>query len=181
MADIIFNAEGDQIVSLLLNRLRSLAGRDFKFSNELSNDEYAELWEQLSDSTQKFMDEKMTEANTNVDTDYAYKAYLLFCDEIGIPPETQHVFSFRVNKEYPRKRAKKEGQNYYEYQHCSILTTLEMKSEENKEIKETEEEKLKREKLEREKAQKIKEEVGQTADEVIEEIHNHDHQNEDPS
>ena len=59
MADIIFNAEGDQIVSLLLNRLRSLAGRDFKFSNELSNDEYAELWEQLSDSTQKFMDERM--------------------------------------------------------------------------------------------------------------------------
>ena len=181
MADIIFNVEGDQIVSLLLNRLRSLVGRDFKFSNELSNDEYAELWEQLSDSTQKFMDERMIEAGTNVDTDYAYNAYLLFCDEIGIPPETQHVFSFRVNKEYPRKRAKKKGQNYYEYQNCLIQTTLEMKSETKQETKESEEEKLQREKLEKEKAQKVKEGIEQVANDLIEEIHNHDYQNEDPS
>ena len=179
-ADIVFNAEGDQIVSLLLNRLRSLVGRDFKFSNELSNDEYAELWETLSDSTQTFMDERMSEASTNVGTDYAYNAYLLFCDEIGIPPETQHVFSFRVNKEYPRKRAKKKGQNYYEYQNCLILTTLEMKLGDTKEIKETEEEKLQREKLEREKAQKVKEGIERAANEVIEEIHKHDYQNEDP-
>ena len=172
--------EGDLIVSLLLNRLRSLVGRDFKFSNELSNDEYAELWETLSDSTQKFMDERMIEANTNVDTDYAYNAYLLFCDEIGIPPETQHVFSFRVNKEYPRKRAKKNGQNYYEFQHCRIVTTLEMKSEENKETKETEEEKLQREKLEREKAQKVKEGIEQVANDLIKEVHGHDYQSEDP-
>ena len=139
MADIVFNAEGDTIVSLLLNRLRSLVGRDFKFSNELSNDEYAELWEMLSNSTQKFMDERMIEASTGVDTDYAYEVYELFCKEIGIPPETKHVFSYRVNKVYPRKRAKKEGQNYYEYQHCLILTTLEMKSKTKQETKETEE------------------------------------------
>ncbi len=181
MADIVFNAEGDLIVSLLLNRLRSLVGRDFKFSNELSNDEYAELWETLSDSTQKFMDERMIEAGTNVDTEYAYNAYLLFCDEIGIPPETQHVFSFRVNKEYPRKRAKKKGQNYYEYQNCLIQTTLEMKSETKQETKESEEEKLQREKLEKEKAQKVKEGIEQVANDLIEEIHNHDYQNEDPS
>ena len=180
-ADIVFNAEGDLIVSLLLNRLRSLVGRDFKFSNELSNDEYAELWETLSDSTQKFMDERMIEASTNVDTDYAYNAYLLFCDEIGIPPETKHVFSFRVNKEYPRKRAKKKGQNYYEYQNCLIQTTLEMKSGDTMEIKETEEEKLQREKSEREKAQKVKEGIEQVANDLIEEIHNHDYQSEDPT
>ena len=179
-ADIIFNAEGDLIVSLLLNRLRSLVGRDFKFSNELSNDEYAELWETLSDSTQKFMDERMIEASTNVDTDYAYNAYLLFCDEIGIPPETQHVFSFRVSKEYPRKRAKKKGQNYYEFQHCRIATTLEMKLGDTKEIKETEEEKLQREKLEREKAQKVNEGIERAANEVIQEARDHDYQNEDP-
>jgi phage/plasmid-associated DNA primase len=181
MADIVFNAEGDAIVSLLLNRVRSLVGRDFKFSNELSNDEYAELWEMLSNSTQKFMDERMIEASTGVDTDYAYEVYELFCKEIGIPPETKHVFSYRVNKVYPRKRAKKEGQNYYEYQHCLILTTLEMKSKTKQETKETEEEKLQREKLEREKAQKVKERIEQLADEVIEEVHDDDYQNEDPS
>ena len=181
-ADIVFNAEGDQIVSLLLNRLRSLVGRDFKFSNELSNDEYAELWETLSDSTQTFMDERMSEASTNVGTDYAYNAYLLFCDEIGIPPETQHVFSFRVNKEYPRKRTKKKGQNYYEYQNCLIQTTLEIKSGNTKKIKETVEEKQQREKLEREKVQKLKEWTErETADLMIKEVHGQEHQNEDPS
>jgi hypothetical protein len=122
------------------------------------------------------MDERMIEASTNVDTDYAYNAYLLFCDEIGIPPETQHVFSFRVNKEYPRKRVKKNGQNYYEFQHCRIVTTLEMKLEENKETKETEEEKLKRDKL-----QKIKDENDRDIEGMIKEVHKHNHQNEDPS
>ena len=155
MADILFNEEGDRIVSLILNRLKSLIGRDFKFSNELTNDEYASLWETLSDSTQKFMDERMIEASTNVESDHAYESYLEFCEELKIPPETKHVFSYRVNKTYPRKRAKREGENYYEYQHCLILNPLQLNSK--KETKETEEEKLKREKLEKKKAQEMKE------------------------
>ena len=161
-ADIIFNAEGDLIVSLLLNRLRSLVGRDFKFSNELTNDEYAELWETLSDSTQTFMDERMIDSNNSVDVEYAYQEYTIFCSEKGIPPESKHVFSARVNKVYPRKKVKRAGKNSYEFQGCLVLTTLEMKSE-------------------MEKFQKIKDDNDHDIEDLIKEIQDDDPQNEDPS
>ena len=138
-ADLIFGAEGDSIVSLLLNRLRSLIGRDFEFSNELTNDEYASLWEMLSDSTQAFMDERMIDLGTEVDTEYAYQEYEEFCNEKGIPPESKHVFSIRVGKVYHKKRVKSGGKLFYVFQGCSILTMLDIqmekkKSEEDKKI-----------------------------------------------
>lgn len=138
-ADIIFNAEGDLIVSLFLNRLRSLIGRDFKFSNELTNDEYAGLWEMLSDSTQAFMDERMIDLGTEVDTEYAYQEYEEFCNEKGIPPESKHVFSIRVGRVYHKKRVKSGGKLSYVFQGCSILTMVDIqmekkKSEEDKKI-----------------------------------------------
>ena len=131
-ADLIFNAEGDLIVSLLLNRLRSLIRRDFKFSNELTNDEYAELWEMLSDSTQAFMDERMIDLDTEVDTEYAYQEYEEFCNEKGIPPESKHVFSIRVGRVYHKKRVKSGGKLSYVFQGCSILTMVDIQNEKKK-------------------------------------------------
>lgn len=130
MADIIFNAEGDRIVSLLLNRLKSLIQRDFKFSNELTNDEYAKLWETLSDSTQQFMDERMIESNSDMDVDDAYELYGEYCQEKGIPPEARHVFSFRVGKLYPKKRVKSGGKLRYVFRGCIVQTLIDIQMEE---------------------------------------------------
>ena len=129
MADLIFDAEGDAIVSLLLNRLRSLIHRDFRFSNELTNDEYAELWEMLSDSTQAFIDERMVDSTYNPDVDETYQFYEDFCKEKGIPPESKHVFAFRVGKLYPKKRAKNEGKLHYVFTGCRVQTIIELQAE----------------------------------------------------
>lgn len=162
MADIIFNAEGDKIVSLLLNRLKSLIQRDFKFSNELTNDEYAELWGMLSDSTQAFLDDRMVDASTDSDVDEAYKRYEEFCNEKGIPPESKHVFTFRVGRIYPKKRVKTEGKLHYSFTGCKVQTMLELQ-------KETEEMKHKRE-MKKEEARVREERVNQRAGEALNEI-----------
>ena len=107
MAELIFDSEGDLIVSLLLNRLRSLILRNFKFSNELTNDEYAELWELLSDSTQAFVEEGLIDSKTNSEVDDIYNFYVEdYCKGKGIPPESKHVFVSRVGKVYPKKQVK---------------------------------------------------------------------------
>ena len=130
MADLIFDAEGDAIVSLLLNRLRSLISRDFKFSNEKTNDEYAELWEMLSDSTQQFMDERMIDSTTyDLDVDETYQYYEEFCREKGIPPESKHVFTYRVGKVYPKRRAKSGGKLHYVFTGCRVQTIVDIQAE----------------------------------------------------
>ena len=131
IADRIFNEEGDAIVSLLLNRLRSLIQRDFKFSNELTDDEYAQLWEDLSDSTQIFMDERMVDkSGGSWDRDFVYQVYEEFCEERGIPPEGKHAFVYRVNKVYPKKKVRHGKKVTYEFQGCSILTEVDIEREE---------------------------------------------------
>ena len=130
MAELIFDGEGDLIVSLLLNRLRSLILRDFEFSNELTNDEYAELWELLSDSTQAFVEEGLIDSKTNSKVDDIYNFYVEdYCKGKGIPPESKHVFVSRVGKVYPKKQVKKDGKRVYAFTGCSILTEVEIQRE----------------------------------------------------
>ena len=132
-ADIIFNGEGDLIVGLILNRLKSLIERGFTFSNELTNGEYANMWEILSDSTQTFMDEKTEKSNNDVEVELAYEKYKEYCSEKKIPPESRHVFTVRMGRIFPKIRIKKEGRSFYTFQNCSILTLIDLKvSEKNK-------------------------------------------------
>ena len=132
-ADIIFNGEGDLIVGLILNRLKSLIERGFTFSNELTNGEYANMWEILSDSTQTFMDEKTEKSNNDVEVELAYEKYKEYCSEKKIPPESRHVFTVRMGRIFPKIRIKKEGRSFYIFQNCSILTLIDLKvSEKNK-------------------------------------------------
>ena len=131
IADRIFNTEGDAIVSLLLNRLKPLIQRDFRFSNELTDEEYAQLWVDLSDSTQVFMDERMVDqSGGSWPVDIVYEVYNEFCQEKGIPPEEKHTFVSRVKRVYPKKKVRHGKSQDYEFQGCSLLTEVEIEKEE---------------------------------------------------
>lgn len=126
LSDIIFDAEGEQIVTLLLNRLKSLVARDFRFSNELSNAEYADLWNDLADSTQEFIDSRMVESQNDCAVDWAYDEFEKHCDKKAIPPVNKHVFSLRVGRIYPKKRIRENGKLIWAFKGCSILSEIEL-------------------------------------------------------
>lgn len=101
----IWEEEGSRIVSYLLNRLQSLANRNFKFSNQLSYSEYAELWHLLSDSVQIFLEQNyIEEENSYVSEEMAYSHYNIFCNKLGLIPESKHNFAFKFGKTFLKKR-----------------------------------------------------------------------------
>ncbi len=103
----IWKAEGDKIVAYLLNRLKSVVNRGFKFANQMTYDQYADLWTLLSDSVKIFMDEKYVFAEGGEEEEEeVYENYKLYCDKLGIIPESKHEFSRKAGKLYPLKRAR---------------------------------------------------------------------------
>ncbi len=123
----IWKAEGDKIVAFLLNRLQSLISRGFRFENELTNEQYAKVWEMLSNSVQMFIDDLVIEGN-GVETVYAYEEYGYWCKRKGIPPEKEHSFASKMNAIYPRKRIRQDNQLFYVYQSCAIAIGAEMET-----------------------------------------------------
>lgn len=101
----IWSQEGSKIVAFLLNRLRSLVNRNFKFANEQTYDETANLWHLLSDSVQIFLEQNYVEdEGSYVLEELAYEHYKLFCAKLGLVPESQHTFAFKFGRTFPRKR-----------------------------------------------------------------------------
>ncbi len=127
LADRIWNAEGEKIVAILLNRLRSLMSRDYRFSNEKNLNETAELWEKLADSVQGFAEERteFTPAQY-LPVDDAYDYYVKYCEEKGIPPVKKQQFTFQFSKHYKKKRRKEKGELYYAFEDCAVVTKVEM-------------------------------------------------------
>lgn len=102
---VIWAEEGSKIVAYLLNRLHSLAKRNFKFANEMKYEEYADLWRLLSDSIQIFSEQNYVEDEDQyVPVELAYSHYLKYCNSLGIIPESKHNFAFKFGKSFPRKR-----------------------------------------------------------------------------
>lgn len=131
IADRIFEAEGNAIVAHLINRLKPLAERDFRFSNELNDEEYAEMWMELADSIQTFTDERMERNEEGSwQRDLVYDIYKEFCEERGTQPVPKHTFVSRVSKAFPLKRVRHGNEIDYEFQGCSILTEVEIQKEE---------------------------------------------------
>ena len=118
----IWEEEGTKIVSYLLNRLRSLAKRNFKFANQLSYSDYAELWHLLSDSVQIFLEQNYVEdENAYVPEDLTYSHYQLFCNKLGLIPESKHSFAFKFGKTFPRKRLRIERELTPVFYNCSQI------------------------------------------------------------
>lgn len=102
---VIWAEEGSKIVAYLLNRLRSLVNRNFKFANEMKYEEYADLWRLLSDSIQIFSEQNYVEDEGQyVPEELAYSHYLKYCNSLGLIPESKHNFAFKFGKSFPRKR-----------------------------------------------------------------------------
>jgi phage/plasmid-associated DNA primase len=118
----IWEDEGAKIVAYLLNRLRNLANRNFKFSNQLSYSEYAELWHLLTDSVQIFLEQNYVEdENAYVREDLVYSDYHLFCNKLGLIPETKHNFAFKFGKTFPRKRLRINKELTPVFYNCSRI------------------------------------------------------------
>ncbi len=125
---IIWEAEGSKIVSLLLNRLKGLIKRNFKFSNQQPPEYYSKLWELMCDTIKQFMDKRlMYSESDSVDVDNAYDAYKLDCESKGIPAEAQHTFVARVGKPpYSRKKLMDNGKYHNVFYNCKMILIGEM-------------------------------------------------------
>ncbi len=133
LADKIWNAEKDQIVPLLLNRLKGLMARNFRFSNEKSLDQTAAIWERLADSVSAFVEDATdTEFGKSVPVDDAYRYYVEYCEARGIPAEKQQSFTFRFAKHYKKGRVRINGILTYVFQDCAIVTTVEIKKDDRR-------------------------------------------------
>ena len=116
----IWQEEGSLIVSYLLNRLKNLVKRNFKFSNQKSYSEYAKLWDLLSDSVRIFAEENYIEdiESSNME-DFVWKHYLLYCEKLGLVPESKHNFVHKFGKLYPHKRVRMGEERYYVFSNCA--------------------------------------------------------------
>ena len=133
----IWNEEGANIVAYLLNRLKSLVNRGFKFANQMSYDEYADLWTLLSDSVKIFMDENYMENNGSVEeTEEVYAHYVMYCDNLAIVPESPHEFSRKFGKVYPRKRERIGNKMVYVFNNCACIVNSPESKEKNNSNKE---------------------------------------------
>ena len=130
----IWNEEGANIVAYLLNRLKLLVNRGFKFTNQLTYDKYAELWNLLSDSVKIFMDEKYVFAEGGEEEeDAVYANYVMYCDKLGIIPESKHEFARKMSKTYPLKRRMANNNWYYAFTNCAeVLDVVRDKKETTK-------------------------------------------------
>ncbi len=110
LSEMILKEEGEKIVSIALNRLKSLISRNFVFSNEKSEEEYAELWMELANSVEVFLDEMMF-PDESIDTkiDDAYLNYCSWCKLKGIPPESKHQFVAKVSRVYQKKKVREKS------------------------------------------------------------------------
>ena len=129
----IWNEEGANIVAYLLNRLKLLVNRGFKFTNQLKYDEYAELWNLLSDSVKIFMDDNYTfEQGAETETEQAYANYVMYCDKLSIIPESKHEFARKMGKTYPLKRRMANNTWYYVFTNCAEIVNVKIKEQDNK-------------------------------------------------
>lgn len=130
----IWNEEGANIVAYLLNRLKTLVNRGFKFTNQLTYNTYAELWNLLSDSVKIFMDEKYVFAEGGEEEeDAVYANYVMYCDKLGIIPESKHEFARKISKTYPLKRRMANNNWYYAFTNCAeVLDVVRDKNETTK-------------------------------------------------
>lgn len=132
LAEKIWKAEGDKIVSLLLNRLRSLIARNYIFSNERTTDETADLWETLADTVRAFVEERTEPVDNELPvlTSEAYEKYREYCSEKGIPPQKEHEFVRIFSKHYEKTRIRRRGENpEYHFAGVRFLTELSVRME----------------------------------------------------
>lgn len=121
----IWDAEGSKVVAYLLNRLKLLIKRDFRFTNEHTNQEYAELWNSLCKSAEMFMDENLIESKNYITIDDAFELYVDWCEMRSIPPESRHEFVRHVGKTYKKFRMR-EGRGFkWIFQNCSMELEVE--------------------------------------------------------
>ena len=116
----IWDAEGSNIVAFLLSRLKGLLKRNFRFANELTNEEYAEMWHNMCDSPKMFAEQEMESSHENVIVETAYDLYVAWCETKNIPPEGRKRFSYEVGKMYPIKRQRINGEPTYVFSDCSL-------------------------------------------------------------
>ena len=118
----IWEAEGPKIVSYLLNRLKSLVKREFTFSNQLTYEQYANLWELLSDTVKAFMDENFVNGEGEISRDDIIQIYTDWCRERKMIPEANKRLVYKFGKEYPlRSRWNPETKkNYKVFTNCSF-------------------------------------------------------------
>jgi phage/plasmid-associated DNA primase len=129
----IWEAEGDKIVAYLLNRLKALVNRGFKFTNQMTYDEYANLWNLLSDSVKIFADEKYTyQQGAEMEEEQAYAYYKLYCSKNGIIAESKHEFARKMGKTYPLKRARWGKNLVYVFTNCAEILNVEIKEDNKK-------------------------------------------------
>lgn len=143
----IWEAEGDKIISLLLNRLKSLQSRGWKFCNAQSDDEIANLWESLANSPFVFIHEMVVDATGGeLDQNVMYNSYTTWCEAKGIPAEALHQFTRAMNAmKYGLKRKRngfdrfKKPQFINRFHGCALYEYVTFEEYENQKKTESEE------------------------------------------
>ncbi len=128
---IILAKEKDQIAKLLIECYFGLEDRNFKFPGELSNEETADLWDLLSDPIENFIEER-TEVAEGLETevDFAYKEFIEWCKDKGIPPVAKQTFTANFKKTYPKKKVGGRGNRHYAFMNCRIISEVEVENSE---------------------------------------------------
>ncbi len=119
----IFDAEADKIASYLIYLLHSLIEDNFIFTNELSVEEYAELWNLLADAVNYFIDE-MTEFERGnwARVDEAYEIFKGWCKKSGITLTSKQTFSARMGHVYKKVLHRDGNERFYIFQNCKLMT-----------------------------------------------------------
>ncbi len=130
----IFEREGENVVNMLLHILHSLIKRNFRFSGQLSDDQYARLWEYLADPVSIFVDEHfMPDENGGyVKVDESYDPFFkLFCAERGIPMVKKQTYTYKVGKQYPKRKIRDETSRLiYAFTGCRLSLKVNVESKE---------------------------------------------------
>ena len=132
----IWEAEGPRIVSYLLNRLKSLIQRNFRFANQFTYKETAELWELLSDSVKIFMDDHLIyDEQSEVPRDDIIELYSAWCKGLGLIPEADKQLSYKIGKEYPLKQRwdANEKRKYKAFTNCAFSISPPKEEDQNEE------------------------------------------------
>lgn len=117
----MLEGERDEIITLLLQVLKSLSLGGFKFPHEKSYDETADLMEKLSDPVGYFIDEATSiSPGSEIEVTAAYDLFSEWCKIKGIPVITKQTFTKRFGSIYPKKKLGPKTKRVYKFTDCEI-------------------------------------------------------------
>ncbi len=122
---LILELERDKIASLFITKLRQLIKNHFYFTGEKTDDEYSEIYEQLSDPVYSFISDCV---DTNTDDKTAvsalYEEFSAWCKTKGIPPIAQKAFSRDMGWSFERTKIQDGDKRVNAFKDCKLITNF---------------------------------------------------------